>query len=388
MFLQLVRLIRLNFFQTQELTRMDCRQTVRYFICLCVLFTSTALVAKELRWTHFGMRPLAMGNAYVAVADDYNALFYNPAGLARLKEWDGEFLNPALEIGKSTVDFINELLELPSGSFEQTSDVLDLFQAQTGKIHHMAGYLTPHLIFKHFGLGVGLSLPFSLVAHSNINIEFETGPRLVAPISFAMNFLEDRLSIGGSLKLIAKGGIKANFTIQTISALTDPEDLEGFVEGGSGVGADVGMLFTPIKTMEPTFGLSITDVGGTVYEKMDVGSTSIGAPEARLPSVNTGFSIKPIKTDRMYVLAAVDAHMINQPVHYSHKLNMGLEWGYSEIIKVQTGLKEGYLTAGFQFDVGLLNLRFATYAVDHAPVVGTHDDLAERRYTMQLKLLI
>ena len=54
-----------------------------------------------------------MGNAYVAVADDYNALFYNPAGLARLEEWDGEFLNPTLEIGKSTVDFINELLELP-----------------------------------------------------------------------------------------------------------------------------------------------------------------------------------------------------------------------------------------------------------------------------------
>ncbi|NRA44340.1 MAG: hypothetical protein HRU09_05225 [Oligoflexales bacterium] len=374
---------------------MDCRQTVRYLICLSMLLISSALVAKELRWTHFGLRPLAMGNAYVAVADDYNALFYNPAGLARLEEWDGEFLNPTLEIGKSTVDFINELLELPDGSLEQTSDVLDLFQDQTGKIHHMAAYFTPHLIFKHFGIGIGLSLPFSLVAHSNINIEFEAGLRMVAPISFAMNFLEDRLSVGGSLKVLARGGIDADFTIQTLSALSDSGDdsddsqsLEDFIEGGSGVGVDVGMLFTPIKTMEPTFGLSITDLGGTPFEKMDVGGTAIGVPEARLPSVNTGFSIKPIKTDRMYVLAALDAHMINQPVHYSHKLNAGLEWGFSKIIKVQTGLKEGYLTAGFQFDVGLLNLRFATYAVDHAPVVGTHDDLAERRYTMQLKLLI
>ena len=40
----------------------------------------------EHRWTQYGLRPLAMGNAYVAVADDYNALFYNPAGLARIKE--------------------------------------------------------------------------------------------------------------------------------------------------------------------------------------------------------------------------------------------------------------------------------------------------------------
>lgn len=353
-----------------------------------MLITSSAIFAEELRWTHFGLRPLAMGNAYVAVADDYNALFYNPAGLARLEEWDGEFVNPTLEIGQSTVDFINELLELPNGSLEQTSDVLDLFQAQTGKIHHMAAYFTPHLIFKHFGLGIGLSLPFSLVAHSNINIEFKAGPRLIAPISFAMNFLEDRLSVGASLKLLVRGGIDESFTIQSISDFTSADALEEIVEGGSGFGADVGMLFTPIKAMEPTFGLSITDVGGSSYEKFDVGSASTKAPESRLPSVNTGFSLKPIKTDRMYVLAAIDAHMINQPIHYSHKLNMGLEWGFSKIIKVQTGLKEGYLTAGLQFDVGLLNLRFATYSVDHAPVVGTHDDLVERRYTMQLKLLI
>ena len=31
-----------------------------------------------------GIRPLGMGNAFVAVADDRNALHYNPAGLARI----------------------------------------------------------------------------------------------------------------------------------------------------------------------------------------------------------------------------------------------------------------------------------------------------------------
>ena len=34
-----------------------------------------------------GARPLGMGRAYVAVADDANAVFANPAGLGLQKSW-------------------------------------------------------------------------------------------------------------------------------------------------------------------------------------------------------------------------------------------------------------------------------------------------------------
>ena len=154
---------------------------------------------------------------------------------------------------------------------------------------------------------------------------------------------------------------------------------------GAGVGMDVGVLFTPTPVMKPTFGLSITDLGGSTYTKA---TPTAGQPNPRFPSVNAGISVRPIEKNGMYVLCAMDGDMLNQPVHYSHKLNFGAEWGYSELIKVQTGLKEGYLTAGLQFDVGLLNLRLVTYAVDHAPVVGANKDLVERRFAFQLKLLI
>ncbi len=78
--------------------------------------------------------------------------------------------------------------------------------------------------------------------------------------------------------------------------------------------------------MEPTLGVSITDVGGTSFDKMDVGGASIGAPDIRLPSVNTGFSIKPYQTESRYWLLAVDAHSINQPYSFSKKLNLGTEF--------------------------------------------------------------
>ena len=36
-----------------------------------------------------GARPVAMGSAYTAVADDANALFWNPAGLGITKSFQG-----------------------------------------------------------------------------------------------------------------------------------------------------------------------------------------------------------------------------------------------------------------------------------------------------------
>ncbi|MEZ4740994.1 MAG: hypothetical protein R3B45_00860 [Bdellovibrionota bacterium] len=368
---------------------------VRLSLIFVVFLTSFLIrpnvgTAEELRWTQYGLRPLGMGNAFVSVADDYNALFYNPAGLARLKEWDGEFLNPTIEVADTTISFVNDLMELGSES-KNTVEVLELLQSHTGETHHLSMYLTPHLIFKNFGFALGLELETTLVAHSDIDIEFKFGPRIIAPISYAQNFLNDKLSVGGTVKFLARAGIDHSFNIDTISMLTkgDGEDsISELVEGGYAVGFDGGILFTPIKTMEPTLGISVADIGGSVYEKADVQGTAIGAPKTRLPSVNTGISFKPIQTNSMYVLVASDAHAINQPVHYSQKYNLGLEWGYGKIIKIQTGLKAGYLTGGFQFDVGLLNLRFATYTVDHAPVVGTHDALTERRFLVQIKLLI
>ena len=68
--------------------------------------------AGELKWTHYGIRPLAMGNAYVAVADDYNALFYNPAGLARIKSWHLEIFNPKFGVSSSTLNTVKDFTKI------------------------------------------------------------------------------------------------------------------------------------------------------------------------------------------------------------------------------------------------------------------------------------
>lgn len=352
-----------------------------------LICTHISVAQAEERWTQFGLRPLAMGNAYVAVADDFNALFYNPAGLARLKSWDGEFLNPSLTVSKGLSDLVQKVQDSSAGS---TSETLDLIEENTGESFHLGLGLTPHLIFPGFGFAIGMEMGTNLLFHRDISVDVDIGGRFIVPFVYAKNFLDDRLSVGIGLKARARVGIDSEFSIQDIEANKkdsenpDGKKIDDYVMSGLGIGTDVGVLFTPTKIMEPTIGISVTDLGATPYKKLSGIDANITAP-TQLASVNVGMSMKPIQMDRLYLLTSVDMHSINQPTSFSKKFNLGTEVGYGSIIKLQAGLYQGYFTAGTQLDVGLINLRLLTYAEELGSVAGFKED---RRYALQLKILI
>jgi hypothetical protein len=373
---------------------MHCRPMLsKCFLTMLALSSSLAL-ADELKWTHYGVRPLAMGNAYVAVADDYNALFYNPAGLARLESWHGELLNPQVGASSTTISTIKTFSGLARSSSDGVNSTLTAFEALSGKPQWINVGLTPHLVFPGFGLGIGMDVGASMTVHRTISADVVAGTDIIVPIAYAKNFLEDRLSLGVAVKGVFTSGVNREFSLADITAFSKKEagssgaQLKDFVVGGKGVGVDLGMLFTPVTTGEPTLGVSIADVGGTPYKAMKVGSANLGTPKPRTPSFNTGISYKPIKTDHYYVLTTMDAHAINQPIHFSKKLNFGTEWGFGRVLKLQAGLHQGSFSGGFQLDAWILVLRFATYTEQIGHVAGESTTAADRRYLAQLKILI
>ena len=339
-------------------------------------------------WTHFGLRPLGMGNAYVSIADDFNSLFYNPAGLARLEAWDGEFLNPALDFTKSISDLASDAQDL-TGS-DSVKQSIQLLEKNTGESHHIGLKWTPHLIFQNFGFGLGADFGMTLLVHREISPYLDVGVEAILPISFAMNFFEDRLSVGVSLKGRVRVGVEREFSMDDLEAFQDQDEdtqtteLKDYLLSGAGAGADVGILFTPVETMKPTLGISVTDFGGTAYQEVDAGELG-STPDLVLPSVNVGMSFRPVEIGRWYLLASVDAHSINQPYTYGKKLNFGSEIGFGRWAKFQAGLYQGYLTGGLQLDIGVLNLRVVTYATELGNTAGFKES---RRYAAQLKLLL
>lgn len=90
-----------------------------------------------------GAKAMGMGNAFVAMADDPSAIYYNPAGLAGLNE-------PALYLGATAV--------IPSTNFENTSGAGEATESQV--------FLPPHLYViypaHNMAFGLGVYAPFGL----------------------------------------------------------------------------------------------------------------------------------------------------------------------------------------------------------------------------------
>jgi hypothetical protein len=79
---------------------------------LLLLWAGGAMAAFE--YAGVSARPMAMGGAFVGLADDVNALYYNPAGLAFIKEREETFMH-AGKLGVLSRDYI--ALAVPTAGF-------------------------------------------------------------------------------------------------------------------------------------------------------------------------------------------------------------------------------------------------------------------------------
>ncbi|NDE14941.1 hypothetical protein EBZ80_08440 [bacterium] len=348
--------------------------------------------ASELRWTHFGVRPLGMGNAFVGQADDFNALYYNPAGLAWLNTWTFEVLSLRGEVSANTTSAISDISSFASSGSGSTDATIQLIQKQGGKPLGFNLGLEPFFVMPHFGFALALEMPTQLTFHNDITFDVNAGPRLYLPVGMAFSFFRNRLAAGFNVKALGQLGVDRSFDIDSLNNLTSGTSgsgsLEDYVLGGYGIGFDTGILFRPEPKNSTTLGISVLDVGGTAFKAVSTGTATTGAPETRQPSINTGISFKPVKTAAQYISVNADVAAINQRVHYSKKVNLGAEYGLGEFLKVQAGLHQGEWTAGLQLDIMLLKLRFATYAEQLGTAAGQDQILSDRRYAMHLNLLL
>ncbi|MEE9389910.1 MAG: outer membrane protein transport protein, partial [Candidatus Aminicenantaceae bacterium] len=114
------------------------------------LFSSMAL-ANGLNLNSLGSRALAMGGAFVGLADDFSAIYWNPAGIIQFKR---------KYFGFYATDII------PSGTYERTE--VPAFKADTESIQYLSGlaaYYYP--VSENVVAGVGVYIPSGLGAKWN-----------------------------------------------------------------------------------------------------------------------------------------------------------------------------------------------------------------------------
>lgn len=348
---------------------------------------------------HFvSARALGMGNAFTAVADDYAAIFYNPAGLARLEEGN---LNLELRAGMDT--------QLPKlyGDISSTSKSNDvnamasLLQSNYGQ-HYSARVPTLGAYYARPGWGIAIipvDLSLEMEIHQLAGATLDMIATQDTTVAFArgwdVNWGEGhKVSLGFTGKAIYRGYFNRSFLASELMIDSNMLRKEDAGEGMT-LDGDLGLLWTPdvkdtkLQNLKPTVGFvvrNIADYGFKTNLHLIDKNTREPAKLQRRFDLGTKWDLPDWwiwKTRFMFDVRDMG--------HEMWTVKKGLHMGAEFLWKVtswwkggwRVGLNQGYFTAGFTGLFGVFQADLATYAEEVGPSTAPKSN---RRYMLKLGL--
>lgn len=384
-----------------------------FFAILCSLQVQAEITAgPRIHHEYESPRALGMGNAFVAVADDYNALFYNPAGMARRK--DGH-LN--LYLGGGTAqDLLGLISDIDKASSKQGSTdaekqeaILEILNKSYGDSYALL-FNAPSGILVRPNWGIGI-LPLNFNTH--LNVHQSLGPVLnihsyldtVIAFGLAKDYEKDwlpkgRTSIGVTFKAVNRGYLNESFAAVDLVADSKVLEAKDFKEGFT-LDADLGLLYDPeipeegffsvFRLAKPSFGLvvrNIADYGFTTDLNLLDKAKSEEKPERLYRRIDIGSKWEYPELWIFGGRGVLDFRDILHPsVNFRKSLHLGFEFDWKVFSwwkgHYRIGLNQGYLTAGLSALLGIFNLDLVTYAED----VGSLKNPKEsRKYELRMNL--
>jgi hypothetical protein len=364
-------------------------------IALPLLMASAAFAVEGPRY--LSGRALGMGGAFVALSDDYNALYYNPAGLARLNtpldagmalKFDlGDFFGVAGEgvniAGSHSGSFAN--VDSMAADNTLVDDVMLFDRRPVGfgtlpEMHFAARSTDPDLPIGigaawflgsqgRFMLDKGIYVPSASVA---------VRTDLVFKIAGAIQPLPG-LCIGLSPVLATYSTLAQTVSIQayetvadSLSAKIDAEQRRLY-RPGFGIGYTAGALYDIVPT-ELRFGAVAYNLFLSMENQPVPATYSFGF--AYLPAV--------LRKQGMlrYVNFALDLEDAFGSKPFLSKLDMGAEMNMS-LAQLRGGLKGGYPCYGLALNLLVFQFEFTSWAEEAGLYTG---QLEDRHYMFGMRL--
>jgi hypothetical protein len=350
--------------------------------------------AAELYGPEAGVVPFGMGRAYSAIADDWLALAYNPAGLALVRKVDIQLFDIRLESNRDVLQSYSNVKKVGDSS----NSVADTLNSFSGK--HIMASASNHtqITLPNFAAG------FSYNVHTDVDMQNRAYPttytRYTKDLSFNFGGAvsagpKKAFRLGASLNFINRTGGMRYMSIDEIAGSRD-SIADIFQDKGSGIAGTVGMQYrlpTAGRT-EVTTSLVWHDIGKTSYGS----AFSKSRPDRTDENVVAGLGIRiPIggrknrRLERRYgpdrssnhLSFAFDYSHLNlspDTEHLPKHLHLGMNLDLP-IVSLQLGLNQTSLTMGASFDIWLLKVAVATYGEELGSYGGQRRD---RRYLLSV----
>ncbi|RZA22712.1 MAG: hypothetical protein EOP10_14675 [Proteobacteria bacterium] len=309
---------------------------------------------------------LGRGDTGVATADNHEAIFYNPAGLALGKGIYKEtvLISPSVQVSTQTKDVARQVM------VEKNNDA-ETFKNYAGKNIHFGLNNFTGVVFRRFALGGLVSSDLNVMLGKDADqngletIHADAAVNQVATLAAAESFFDESFLIGTTLKYIKRNEAMLEISAADASNIADKLDSDDVKQSREGYGVDLGMMLRP-KSWPLSLGLHIENLGTT-----KLGSEEDGVSDKRLPQIVTaGFAVeKTTKTSSLSfqadfrdVLGAVEKNAFK-------RMHMGAEVRFLKFIGLTGGLNQGYPTMGFfanfyvvRMDIGIMTQEIGSSA--------------------------
>jgi hypothetical protein len=375
---------------------------IALLIGLFISTVSSIAQAAQSEYLHqpvLSTRVMGMGGAFTAVADDYNALFYNAAGLAWRDSGQLNFMIQGM-VTPNIFSFYNDL----SGAGSNSTNITNVLGNYVGS--HFASRVSLGGIWVRPEWGVAIvPVDLSLEADIHGTAGYTVGVQAYQDslIQFAKAWgigEKKNLAIGVAPKVIYRAYFEKDLTVFDLvqsTSLFRPSD----AQEGLTFDTDVGVLyrveppesgwFKWLKYAKPTFGFAVRnllDLGfKTNFHLLDKDSSIVtGSRMERRFDLGSKWELPEFWVFKPRVM--IDGRdMGSRYASFKKSFHVGAEllwkafgWlngGY------RIGVSQGYLTAGVSAELGIFLLDVATYAEE----IGTASSPREsRRYIVRASL--
>lgn len=366
-------------------------------------------VSYKIHQQYLSPRAMGMGGAFVAVANDYTALYYNPAGLAFREE--GE-LNLSFGLGATAAfqTFGQDISNAAGTSGSETDKQNAIFtaiQKQYGKSFG-GRFVAPNGAWVGQGWGIGL-IPADISLELTPNQPVAVNATLYMDSTFSFAWADTvkdietaKVAWGITGKFVNRGYFSK--AIDAIELAADSNFVQtSDLKEGYFIDADIGLLYKPhidddesvisyLRLARPTFGAVIRNVidaeamGSLKLFNKD--ATTANKPEKLTRVIDIG---SRWEYPSVWIFGGRGTLDIKNILHPAFNLRKGLHLGFEFDWTMfswwkgayRVGMNQGYLTAGFSALFAWFNLDFVTYGED----VGTYSTPKENRiYALQLNM--
>ncbi|APJ02424.1 hypothetical protein [Silvanigrella aquatica] len=381
-----------------------------YFILILIQYKAIANNPIEIPPidTHLGARPLGMGNAFVGVADDENALFDNPAGIGYTDHRNksksivknASFPDITISTNAYTAGLINDYFN----SYQFPSNIIgqSVADANKNQVVFVRASLFPNLVIGHFQIGY---LADSYISGYTTDLN---SPKTSAystssnPLTYDRTFTvfnQDQYGpvAGFSLPLLKNLiiGFGTRFMVRETVSNTIEGNSNGLITQSSqnaesslnhtdGLAFDSGILIPFQNSWNPKIGISFLDMGDTIYNATNSSSVN----EIVRMNTRAGFSINPNLGKNVGALISIEEERINDPrVNDRDKIRAGCELSFGSYtgadapVSIRAGYGMQTFSAGISLNIIFATLDVATYG-ETVPL--SNGSITDRRYVARL----